>query len=57
MFFLERFCVILSVFKCCGVLRSIAGCYGVWRNVAERCRVFLSVEEYFLVCPTVPIVS
>ena len=49
--------MILSVFKCCGVLRSIAGCYGVWRNVAERCRVFLSVEEYFLVCPTVPIVS
>ena len=50
-------CLILSVFKCCGVLRSIAGCYGVWRNVAERCRTFLSVEEYFLVCPTVPSVS
>ena len=49
--------MILSVFKCCGVLRSIAGCYGVWRNVAERCRTFLSVEEYFLVCPTVPSVS
>ena len=29
----------------------------MWRNVAERCRVFLSVEEYFLVCPTVPSVS
>ena len=40
--------------ECCGVL---LGVYGVWRNVAERCRVFFSVEEYFLVCPTVPSVS
>ena len=43
----------LSVVECCGVLLGVTECGEMLRSVAE----FLSVEEYFLVCPTVPSVS
>ena len=52
----ERFeclCVFLSVSKCCGVLRNIAGCYGVGWSIAERCRVFISVGYGFLELPSI----
>ena len=43
----------LSVFKCCGVSRSIAGCYGVGWSIAERCRVFINVGYGFLELPSI----
>ena len=40
--------------ECCGVLLGVTECGGMLWSVAE---CFFSVEEYFLVCPTVPSVS